>query len=351
MEGRTKVKNKRTAVTYLLLIAIITAAFIPLPYYITKPGDGHELDPIVHVDGGDENDTGTFMLTTIRMGPANIYSYIWAYIKDYEEILPKEDVRYPHESDSEYNARQVHLMDSSQQNAITVAFDEAGKTYEWLYQGIKVLAVYPDMPAEDVLEAGDRIIGIDGQKVKQSKNMTDYVQSKEPGETVTVKYEREEKQNEAEIELKAFAELDGKSGLGISLADDRVLKSDPEVNLEAEEIGGPSAGLMFTLEIYDQLLEDDIAAGLRIAGTGTISSDGTVGRIGGIEQKVVAADRAGAEVFFAPDDELPEEMKDLPTNYEQAKKAAEDIKTNMKIVPVKTFSDAVSYLSNRAVSK
>jgi PDZ domain-containing protein len=334
MEGRKNVKNKRTVITYILLIAIIVAAFIPLPFYVTKPGD-----------------TGTLMLTTIRMGPANIYSYIWAKFRDYENILSKEEVRYPHESDDEYNVRQFHLMDTSQQNAITVAFDEAGKTYNWTYNGIFVLGVFPGMPAEKVLEAGDRITAIDGQKLKESKEMTDYVQSKKSGETVTVMYERDEEEKEAEIELRAFPELDGKSGLGISLADDRTLKSNPKVTLEAEEIGGPSAGLMFSLEIYDQLVPEDVAAGLRVAGTGTIAADGTVGRIGGIDQKVVAADHAGAEIFFAPDDELPKEAGDLPTNYEQAKRAAEDIKTNMKIVPVQTFSDAVNYLANIDVSK
>ncbi|WP_083256273.1 SepM family pheromone-processing serine protease [Domibacillus iocasae] len=344
-------KNKQTVLLYAVLLMIIAAAFIPLPYYVTKPGGAHELDPIVHVDGGDENDTSTLMLTTIRMGPANFYSYAWASIRDYEEILPKEDVRYPHESDDEYNVRQFHLMDTSQQNAVTVAFDEAGKPYDWEYNGIYVLGVFPGMPAEDILEAGDRITSIDGRDIESSKEMTDYVQSKKPGETVSIVFARNEKKHEKTIKLRSFAELDGKSGLGISLADDRTLKSNPKVKLKADEIGGPSAGLMFSLEIYDQLVEEDIAAGLKVAGTGTIASDGTVGRIGGIAQKVVGADRAGAQFFFAPDGELPADRSDVKSNYEEAKKAAEDIGTEMIIVPVQTFSDAVDYLYNTTASK
>ncbi|MET1030079.1 SepM family pheromone-processing serine protease [Domibacillus tundrae] len=351
MEGRTNVNNKQTVFLYAVLLTIIAAAFIPLPYYVTKPGGAHELDPIVHVDGGDVNDTSTLMLTTIRMGPANVYSYAWASVRDYEEILPKEDVRYPHESDDEYNVRQFHLMDTSQQNAVTVAFDEAEKPYDWTYNGIYVLGVFPGMPAEKMLEAGDRITSIDGRDIKSSKEMTDYVQSKNPGEAVTIAFTRNKKKYEKTIQLRAFAELDGKSGLGISLADDRTLKSEPKVKLEADEIGGPSAGLMFSLEIYDQLVEEDIAAGLKVAGTGTIASDGTVGRIGGIAQKVVAADRAGAQFFFAPDDELPADRSNLKTNYEEAKKAAENIGTDMIIVPVKVFSDAVDYLNNITASK
>jgi PDZ domain-containing protein len=94
------------------------------------------------------------------------------------------------------------------------------------------------------------------------------------------------------------------------------------------------------LEIYDQLrTEVDLTKGYQIAGTGTIALDGTVGRIGGIQHKVVAADNAGAEIFFAPDDPPNEH-----SNYREALKAAERIGTSMKIVPVKTIQEALDYL-------
>ena len=79
---------------------------------------------------------------------------------------------------------------------------------------------------------------------------------------------------------------------------------DPKVKIDSHEIGGPSAGLMFTLEIYNQLVEDDLTRGHEIAGTGTINEKGEVGPIGGIQQKVVAASDAGAEVFFAPNEKV-----------------------------------------------
>lgn len=105
---------------------------------------------------------------------------------------------------------------------------------------------------------------------------------------------------------------------------------------------------MFSLEIYNQLTKNDLTKGHSIAGTGTIDPDGTVGRIGGIDKKVVAADNEGAEIFFAPDDEITPEMKkaypNIQSNYKEAVKAAKDIGTKMKIVPVKTFDDALNYL-------
>jgi PDZ domain-containing protein len=98
---------------------------------------------------------------------------------------------------------------------------------------------------------------------------------------------------------------------------------------------------MFSLEIYNQLIKEDLTRGYQIAGTGTINTEGTVGRIGGIEQKIVAADNAGAEIFFAPNEN---DAKD--SNYKAAAATAKDIETDMKIVPVDTFDDAVEYLRN-----
>ena len=89
-------------------------------------------------------------------------------------------------------------------------------------------------------------------------------------------------------------------GIGIGLVDDRELIVNPNVRVNTEEIGGPSAGFMFSLEIYNQLTEDDLTRGYNIAGTGTMLQMGTVGEIGGIQQKVIAAEKSGAEIFLAP---------------------------------------------------
>ncbi len=118
--------------------------------------------------------------------------------------------------------------------------------------------------------------------------------------------------------------------------------------MKTEDIGGPSAGLMFTLEILNQLLDENLTKGYAIAGTGEMLIDGSVGRIGGIDYKVIAADRDGIEIFFAPDDEITAQMKakypELESNYTTAVKTAKDIGTKMKIVPVKTVDDAIAYL-------
>lgn len=105
---------------------------------------------------------------------------------------------------------------------------------------------------------------------------------------------------------------------------------------------------MFTLEILNQLLPEDITKGYKIAGTGEMGPDGTVGRIGGIDLKVIAADNKDIEIMFAPDDDINpivlENNPGLTSNYEEALKSARKIGTNMKIVPVKTIDDALAYL-------
>ena len=113
---------------------------------------------------------------------------------------------------------------------------------------------------------------------------------------------------------------------------------------------GPSAGLMFSLAIYTQIADTGLRNGRIVAGTGTIDRDGNVGDIGGIDKKVVAASRQGANIFFAPDNPVTEEAKkadpNAKSNYETALEAAKTIKTEMKIVPVKTLQDAIDYLKN-----
>ncbi|WP_010301791.1 S16 family serine protease [Kurthia senegalensis] len=152
------------------------------------------------------------------------------------------------------------------------------------------------------------------------------------------------------ITLREISKDNEKIGLGIAFDDSKSIKTTPDVMIHSEDIGGPSAGLMFTLEIIDQLTTGDLTKGYNIAGTGEMNEDGTVGRIGGIDKKVVAAHDAGVDIFFAPDDDVSEYQKLAPkahiqSNYDEAKASAKENNiTNMKIVPVKNVEDALDYL-------
>lgn len=327
-------KNKlllRIGVIGVLLIVLLS--YIQLPYYITKPGMAEELAPIVTVDGGYK-EKGSLMLTTVRMGKANIFSYAYAYFDDYQYIYSIDQIRYEHESDEEYTMRQLNLMENSKESAIIVAYQHANKPVNIRYKGIYIMGVEPDMPAADVFKPGDKIIKIDGHMFETAQEFITYVSGKEEGDKVNITYIRNSSEKHATVVLKQFSNDPTKIGLGVSIVTDREVDPDPDVTINSEKIGGPSAGLMFSLEIYNQLTREDITKGYHIAGTGTINDEGMVGPIGGISQKIVAADRAGAEIFFAPKE-----------NYQEAMKAAKDIKTNMKVVKVEKFTDALTYLT------
>ncbi|OCA85555.1 hypothetical protein A8F94_11755 [Bacillus sp. FJAT-27225] len=331
-------RKKYPRIPYVLAaILVLASVFYMLPYYVSKPGLAKELEPIIEVEGGYDEE-GSFMLTTVRMGRANIYTYLIASFSKYQEIYSMKDILRPNESEQEYNKKQLHLMEGSKASAIEAAYKKAGIPVEYRYKGVYVMEVVPGMPAEGKLEVGDRLLKVDGKILKSRDELLDYLAGKKAGETVKLTFTRGNKEQSANLELQAFKNDPKRAGIGIAPIDDKEIIVDPKVNIKTDEIGGPSAGLMFALEIYNQLTEDDLTKGYEIAGTGTLS-EGMVGPIGGIEQKIVAADKAGADIFFAPNEKGAKN-----SNYRAAVKTGKDIGTKMKIVPVDTFDEAVAYL-------
>ncbi|KOO40756.1 SepM family pheromone-processing serine protease [Priestia koreensis] len=333
-------KNKLFTLSLVLgIILAFVIVFFPLPYYITKPGMAQKLDPIIDVQGGTE-EKGDFMLTTVRMGKATPLSYTLAHIQDFQEVFPEKDIRQEGESDKDYNYRQLHLMETSKQSAIVVAYQKADKQIEFHNKGVYIMSVVPKMPAEKVLKAGDRVHKVDGKAIQTADEFISFVSQKKKGDAVSITYDRNGKMYTKSVKIQPFPGLKNKVGLGITLITDRDITETPKVKINTEQIGGPSAGLMFSLEIYNQLVEEDTTHGYQIAGTGTINDEGIVGPIGGISQKIVAASDSGAEIFFAP-----AEGGRKDSNYNEAVKTAKKIDTKMKIIPVNTFDDAIAYLN------
>lgn len=334
-------KRKVSLRSFLIIVVIFVISFTyKLPYYVTNPGLAQDLEELITVENGYEED-GSFMLTTVRMGKANIFLYAYGMFNKYSEIVPVESVQAKDESDEQYMLRQLHYMDTSKLAAIEVAYNEAELPVSFEYYGIYVIGLVENMPAADRLQLGDRIFALDNNKFTTKEEFVEYVNSKQAGDTISVSLTRDGKQRTEQIVVANYEDEPNKSGIGIILVEDRDIKTTPPVNIETAEIGGPSAGLMFALEIYNQLTEEDFTRGYDIAGTGTIDSEGNIGRIGGIEQKVVAADKSGAKIFFAPF-----EKGATNSNFDNAVKAAQQINSEMEIVPVDTFQDALQFLKS-----
>jgi PDZ domain-containing protein len=311
-----------------------------LPYYIYKPGLAGDLDEMVEVEGAFPS-KGHLHLVTVSGGQATPFEYVTAKILPFHEIVPLEKARPEGMSDEEYMQHQLHLMENSQHSSTFVAYKAANKKVELAFNGVYVVQVLEEMPAEGILKSGDRITQVDDITVKKADDLVDYVTSLTEGKTITLHIVREGKQIDKKIQVVAFDDQSDKVGIGITLVTDEKITAQPGVKIKSGNIGGPSAGLMFALEMYNQLTKEDITKGYNIAGTGEIDFDGKVHRIGGIDKKIVAADKEGVEFFFAPNEQGAPE-----SNFEVAKETAEQIGTKMQIIPVDSFQDALDYLEN-----
>ncbi|HLS20158.1 MAG TPA: SepM family pheromone-processing serine protease [Bacillota bacterium] len=326
---------------YILSIVIVISTLLStfkMPYYIYKPGRADALDPMVEIDGS-YNSVGDMHLVTVSGIQATPVQYAWAKVYPHHDVVPLEQVRPEGVSDEDYRHAQLQLMESSQQAAMVVAYEAAGANITIDYEGVFVVSVIDNMPAQGHLEIGDLIVSVDGQKMEASEDIINYVTTKDANETVELEIIREDEPLTKTLTLKPFADHPDKVGIGVQLVTDRKVSVDPEVRFSSGNIGGPSAGLMFSLKIYDLLTEDDLTKGYEIAGTGEVDYEGNVLRVGGVDKKVIAANKAGCDIFF-----VPFEGGAAHSNFELAKATAEKINASMEIVPVDTFTEAVEYL-------
>lgn len=338
-------------IVILVLIGYILF-YMPTPYVVYQPGSAIAIRPMVETKQNAGEEEGAVFLTTVSMSYpyANVYKTALSLLHPHMNLAKRADV-FGDESTKEYSQRQSYVMKTSQSNAIQAVYHALHIPYKLKTQSITVLSTMPGTPAEKVLEPGDRIVALDGKPIEESDDLIQSISEKKVGDTVQVTFIRKDKEQTESVNLADISAEDHEQprpGLGIYLAAVQTVQAeddDWQVELIVEDIGGPSAGLMFALQIYNLLTPEDITKGYRIAGTGTISVDGQVGIIGGIEYKVVGAERQHADIFFTPHDWIPENEDQAPIlNYSLAKQKAEQIGTDMKIVPVSTFEEVLRYL-------
>lgn len=326
----------------LIIVAILLIAlnFYKTPYYVQRPGKAESMSGMIKVKNAYQID-GAYRLVYIYLGQANIYQYLLAKYdgNKYTTLVKENQVKMPDENEQDYNLRQENYMSSAQQSAAYVAYRAAGKKPKLLEEGVLIIGVMRSMPNAKVLKVGDLIIGMDNHKVTTMEDMDRLIKQKKIGDRFQLTIDRNNQVKKVTVQAAAFPKAYAGTGRGwgIGIYQDNHVKAEvtPPVKFNIQNIGGPSAGLMMTLEIYDQLTKQNFSRGRDIAGTGTIALNGDVGPIGGISEKVVGASKSGTDIFFAP-------VADH--EYQTAKKTAKEIGTKMKIVPVNTFSDAVNYL-------
>lgn len=341
-------KKKVGYFVFIVIIALLVVSiFYRLPYYIMQPGDTHDLGPVIDVKDGHKYKDGDFLFMTVQVIQPNVYQYVMASFEKYHTIMPLDQMRQKGENQEEYNTRQMYYMDESQEAAAYTAYRKAGKHPKLVHDGMVIANIIKGMPAEKKLKAGDVIVKAQGHDIKTGDDLLKATKGKTKGDTIKLTVLRDGKKKQETVAVGHFPKDEiadqkkngvkhpKKYGMGVKQVPRVKLKAHPKISFHTEKIGGPSGGLMFTLDIYNRLTEANWTKGYKIAGTGTMSTKGEVGPIGGIKEKVVAADKDGVDIFFAPKKEH---------NYTDAAEAAKDIDTDMKVVEVATFDDALDYL-------
>lgn len=345
-------KMKRIILLLAFLILLAALTLIPWPYYIYQPGSIENLANYVKVENGHTSEKGSFNLTTVfSIKVNNSLTMLYGLFAKNTEIRKADSVRGTL-TDDQYMALLDHMMISSQNNAIVAALEQAEKPVPLHYTGIFVQAIYADSKAAGVLFPGDVIVEADGKPVSQLSDVAAILAvGKKVGDSIELVLLRGEQQLTVAVELYgAAAPAENASAdaaviprIGIVTEDQYTIEPPVQVDFTVSDIGGPSAGLMFSLEILDQLNAGELTGGKFIAGTGTIDALGQVGQIGGIRDKIVAAELAGVDVFFCPADvnAADSNEKDI---LDEASKRGYDI----TIVPVRTLADTVNYLDGLA---
>ncbi|MCB1017101.1 MAG: PDZ domain-containing protein [Acidimicrobiales bacterium] len=354
-------------VATVLLLAFIASVFVRVPYYLIEPGSVRATEPLVSVEGGGPEyppEEGAVFFTTVSTRPARALTAFLGWLDPDTDVV-EEEVILGDNSVEENREVNLQMMDRSVDVAAEVAFEHLGFDVE-SGTGATILGVAPDLPVAEVVEPGDVIVAVDGERTDTSDEVVARIQAHAPGDEVRLRLEHdpssiqpaddahddERDDDEGEgapadqgrqgssaddlpvrterVRLGARPEDPDRPLLGVSLGTrDQVLDLPFPVEIDTGQVGGPSAGLAFTLAVLDVLTPGELTGGADVAVTGTIDGLGNVGPIGGIGQKAAAVRDAGADVFLVPASEV-----------DQARARAGGV----EVIGVETLEDALAAL-------
>ena len=293
----------------LLVVLTLAAARMSVPYVTVSPGPTLDVlgkdrgKPIVRVEGTKTYPTaGQLRLTTVSVtnpeSELSLLEAMWAWMRSDRDVLPVESM-YPKDSTAEQERTEsAAQMVSSQDMAVAAALSELG--YD-LPTYVEVTGVNPGGPSEGLLKPRDRITSAQGREVSDTDDLFAVLDEASPGDEIEVGVRRGGEDRTFDITTEAAPDDPDRAILGILIGPGYEFPFEVQVGID-DSIGGPSAGLVFALSVYDTLTPGALTGDNVIAGTGTIASDGTVGPIGGIRQKIFGAAEGGAELFLVPPD-------------------------------------------------
>jgi PDZ domain-containing protein len=317
---------------------VVGLGVAPAPYVIEQPGPvfdtlGSSEDvPLISIPDRTTYPTaGTLDMLTVSVvgNPESLPNWVEvasAWFDRTKAVVPVDAIFPPSSTVEQRDEANQAEMTGSQQEAIAVALTELGYPVE---QHVSVVQVPEGSPAEGVLEPGDEILAVAGTAVADTAALRAALQTLGAGSPVQLSIERGGAPQEVEV-----TPVDSNGAAVIGILPGAAFDFPFEVAIQLDDVGGPSAGMMFALGIIDKLTEGELNGGERVAGTGTIDTAGDVGAIGGIRQKLYGAQRAGAEYFLAPSSNCDEVVGHVPDGLD--------------VVAVSTLDDALAALEGIA---
>jgi PDZ domain-containing protein len=308
------------------------AALLPVKYAVLHPGPVLNTlgkvagKPLIAITGRRTYATsGQLDLTTVSVvggpdRPILLPQVIAGWLDHTAAVVPEEEVFPPGQTQKQSDDQNKLEMVSSQESATAAALSTLGIAVPTT---LTVAGVQPAAPAATVLKSGDVIRAVNDHPIPDLTRLRTVLQTAKPGDQVRVQVLRKGKIEN--VLTRTIASDQGpRTVLGVFITP--TFKFPFSVKIQIEDIGGPSAGMMFALGIIDTLTPGDLTGGQRVAGTGTIDADGAVGPIGGIRQKLLGARDAGAQYFLAPSDNCTEVHNHVPDG--------------LRVVRISTLTDA-----------
>ncbi|NAS27164.1 PDZ domain-containing protein [Herbidospora sp. NEAU-GS84] len=334
---------------FLTLALAVGGAMLPVPYVVLSPGPTENTigdvkgKPVITVAGHQTYPTtGMLSMVTVAYqgGPGNRIGLLTAlrgWLDDTIAVVPEETIFPREQTVEEVEEENTAEMATSQETSTAAALRELKIAYQNV---VEVASTDKGSPAEGKLLPGDLITTVDGAPATDMETVAALVRKHSPGEDVTFGVDR--KGAKQDVTVKTVKGSSGQAIVGVRMG--MSYKFPFTVNISVGDVGGPSAGLMFSLGIYDKLTPGPLTGGKAIAGTGTMDAQGTVGAIGGIEQKMVGAKKAGATIFLTPSANCPAAVAAVPDGLRLVKvdtlngaiKAIDAIRTGSGSVPACT---------------
>ncbi len=322
----------RDALSIVLLVSVLVVA--PLgatsPYFLITPGGTYDIGSRLRVPDEQRKPMGRMAFTAVYEQEASWGEVARAKVFGQAEVVPAVDIRPPGVSQEQLNQTNKRLIDESKPVAAVVALRAAGYPVAITGQGAEVQSVLAGMPAEGVLQVGDIIAAVDGQPIDTTTALIESIRRHHVGEQVTLRIRRAGQDQDLVVGTRNSPSEPGRPVVGVTISTYLFDVRVPfPVDIESDNVGGPSAGFMFALGILDAVTDGDLTRGYYVVGTGTIAADGTVGAVGGAAEKALAAEQDGADLFLVPKDDFVEAQRWV---------------RKLQIVPIERFDDGVHAL-------